>query len=227
MKSHPHTIIYDLDGTLIDSAPTVAFVLNKLRTELDLPKVSQSSFYPWISLGGKELVINALNIHDDKADFYLAQFRDIYANEEAPSSVVFPNVFDSLTFLRGRGVKLGVCSNKPRNLVNKVLRESKLDCLFDCVLAGDDLPTKKPDAKNLNWCLDSMGVQRDGALFVGDSTVDQMTSSNAKVPFAFFSKGYNDGVNENEAVLVFDDHQCIVKLFQSESIIFSPRKEML
>ena len=81
-------VIYDLDGTLIDSAPTVSFVLNKLRLRLGLSELLQSDLYDWISLGGKDLIIRALNITEDQSDNYLAEFRKIYVQKDVPISNV-------------------------------------------------------------------------------------------------------------------------------------------
>lgn len=205
-------VIYDLDGTLVDSAPTVSFVLNKLRVSLGLSELQQSDFYDWISLGGKELIIRALNIAEDQSDTFLADFRKMYVYKDVPISTVYPNVLKTLNDLICRGVKVGLCSNKPRHLVDSVLDDTGLISLFECVLAGDDLPTKKPSAANLNWCLNSLNTQPEDALFVGDSTVDQMAANNTGISFAFFSNGYNDGVSEKDAYRVFHDHGQFMQL---------------
>jgi len=199
-------VIYDLVVTLIDSSLTVSFVLNKLRLRLGLSELLQSDLYDWISLGGKDLIIRALNITEDQSDNYLAEFRKIYVQKDVPISNVYPNVIKTLSALTRQGIKIGLCSNKPRDLVDRALNDTGLISLFDCALAGDDLPTKKPSAANLNWCLNSLSIQPDDALFVGDSTVDQMAASNTGIPFAFFSSGYNDGVSEKDAYCVFHDH---------------------
>lgn len=215
LNTNFNTVIYDLDGTLVDSAPVVSFVLNKLRVRLGLPALPQSSFINWISLGGKDLVVNALNISAEDSDVYLSEFRAIYLLQKVPLSSVYPNVFSTLNGLKNRGIRLGICTNKPRNLVDRVLNETALGGLFDHVLAGDDLLTKKPNVANLNLCLKAMDTRPDATIFVGDSTVDQEAARNSNIPFAFFSHGYNDGVKKNEASYVFHDHAHFLQsLFQ-------------
>jgi len=205
-----NAIIYDLDGTLVDSAPVVAAVLNKLRRKIGLPSLPQKSFYRWISMGGLELVGNALNIPPNRSDAYLSEFRELYLDEMVPMNSLYPGVKDVLRLLKNRQVKLGICTNKPRKLVEKVLKDTGITQFFDHVVAGDDLPTKKPHIDNVNVILRALGVAPGSTLFVGDSTVDQRLAENAGIAFAFFSSGYDDGVNQGRTAFNFDEHSALI-----------------
>lgn len=204
-------IIWDLDGTLVDSGPAVSLILNDLRVGLGRSALPQSNYYEWISLGGKDLVVSALNICEEDSDIYLSKFRERYLEVCTPPDTVYPNVAFTLACLKRRGIRLSICTNKPRRFVDKVLRETALAGYFNYVLAGDDLSTRKPAIENVNRCLDAMNTQPEVTLFVGDSTVDQESARNAGVPFAFFSEGYDDGVKQNEAFFVFHDHSLLAK----------------
>jgi phosphoglycolate phosphatase len=204
-------VIYDLDGTLVDSAPVVLDILNKLRMEMGLPSLKISKIYELISLGGSELIIGALKVSGSDVDYYLAEFRRLYFERNTKIESIYPNVIRALNILCGNGIKLAICSNKPRILVDKVLTDTNMGKFFDCVLAGDDLKTKKPSPANLNWCLGALDVAHDEAFFVGDSTVDQRAALNADIRFAFFQCGYNDGVNQSQVAYKFNDHEVIAK----------------
>lgn len=199
-------IIFDLDGTLVDSAPIVGTILNELRFELGLATLPLRSFYDWISLGGADLVVNALGIEKYDADIYLSKFRTRYFEMTTPRDSVYPNVFSMLSRLRKNGFKLSICTNKPRRLVDKVLLETELSGYFDYVLAGDDISTKKPNPENVDKCLLAMNATPGSVVLVGDSTVDEASARNSGVEFAFFSEGYDDGVDRQSAIISFSDH---------------------
>jgi phosphoglycolate phosphatase len=199
-------VIYDLDGTLVDSAPVVAEILNGMRVEQGAAALPQRHFYDWISLGGKELVGNALGIVPAEADAALALFRRRYAALPTPASTIYPRVVEALERLRQQGVLLGICTNKPRLLTDKVLAETGLAPYFPVVVAGDDLPTKKPDPANLHTVLQRLGADPARTLYVGDSSVDQLTAQHAGVDFACYTPGYNDNIDFNAVLKPFDCH---------------------
>jgi phosphoglycolate phosphatase len=103
-----NAVIYDLDGTLVDSAPVVAAVLNKLRRKIGLPALPQKSFYRWISMGGLELVGNALNIPPNRSEAYLSAFRALYLDEPVPMNSLYPGVRDVLRLQKNSAIKLGI-----------------------------------------------------------------------------------------------------------------------
>ena len=204
-------VVYDLDGTLVDSAPTTVALLNQLRNELGLSSLPHDTFIPWLSLGGVKIMSNALELDSDQtAKEYLEEFRRRLASLPSETMPLYPNVKESLQLLLASGIKIGICTNKANRLVHKIIKELRIADYFDVVIAGDDLPVSKPNPVHLLTCLKRLNVSIKDAIFVGDSTVDQRTAQSADVPFAFYQKGYNDGVNEL-ASISFNDHLDLVK----------------
>lgn len=199
-------VIYDLDGTLIDSAPSTISTLNQIRNERQKDELPNHVFIPWLSLGGAGLISNSLELDSSEdVDVYLKEFRTRLYDLSSKEIPLFENVDASLDMLYNN-TKLAICTSKARILVDKILEELKIKSYFDVVIAGDDLPTTKPNPAGVLACCDYLGIDASDAIFVGDSTVDQKTSSNANIKFAFFQHGYNDGVDENTAEIVFNNH---------------------
>jgi len=205
-------IIYDLDGTLVDSASVVAEILNEIRTELGKSPLSKEDFYPWLSLGGEDLVANGLGVSQKNISSYLTEFRHRYMNQATPTDCVYDGVFDSLEYLKKANVYLALCTNKPRALAEKVLIDSGLKGYFEFIVAGGDLPNKKPHPSNLFSCQNYFGVCSEQMMLVGDSKVDQELASNSNVPFIFYPHGYDDGVDVKFVCSRIDNHKDIINL---------------
>ena len=109
-----------------------------------------------------------------------------------------------LARLKEAGCLLAICSNKPQRLCHKVLGETGLIHFFGAIVGGDTFDKSKPDPKPLKHALSRLGKPFDAALMIGDSVVDQQTAMAAGVKFAFFSGGYDDGVDRLEADHVID-----------------------
>ncbi len=211
MKKNKTLIVYDLDGTLVDSAKTVVTVLNTLRAELGLGTLSTEMVLSSISLGGEDLIRHALRVTGKNVHHYLQKFRNLYLEIPTPQNSVYEGVTETLGELFFRDVKLAICTNKPRNLANKVLNETGLGDYFSFVNAGGDLMTKKPSSENLKACIDFFGVQFDQIYLVGDSTVDQNLANNSGVEFFFYASGYDDGVDIKSAKAVIHNHSELLK----------------
>jgi len=204
-------VVYDLDGTLVDSAPATIALLNQLRNELGLSTLPHYTFTPWLSLGGVKIMTNSLELDsEEKAKEYLEEFRRRLATFPSSTMPLYSNVKESLKLLSENNVKIGICTNKANRLVHKIIKELEIDQYFDVVIAGDDLPISKPNPLHLLTCLERLNISVNDAIFVGDSIVDQRTAISANIVFAFYQKGYNDGVDESNSI-PFDDHLDLVK----------------
>jgi phosphoglycolate phosphatase len=208
-------VIYDLDGTLIDSASVVHKILNHRRAQLNKPPLERHTLLPWLSLGGEELIAAALELNAAQVDDELHNFRAEYAVSPTPFDSVYPGVRETLMQLVQAGVGLAICTNKPRHLARKVLQETQLQDYFAFVSAGGDLPMKKPHPQNLQVCLEFFGAKPSEILYVGDSTVDQQLCQALGVPFVHFLAGYNDGINSNQVCYKITNHLEIMRLVHS------------
>ncbi|WP_162784561.1 HAD hydrolase-like protein [Polynucleobacter necessarius] len=203
-------IVYDLDGTLIDSANTVLSIINAMRLESNQTPIDKAKLTPWISLGGISLISNALEINADNAHSALGEFRRRYVDYKTSESDLYPRVREVLEQFSQKDILLALCTNKPRNLVDRILQELSLVKYFDCVVAGGDLPSQKPDPLNLLTCLNYYGTGRKETILVGDSTIDQKLAISCDVPFVFFRGGYDDGVDISLVDRVIDCHSDLL-----------------
>jgi phosphoglycolate phosphatase len=202
------TLIYDLDGTLVDSASTVASLLNTIRIERDMAPMPVETYKPWLSMGGKPMIAAAFDIHEDdgEATNLLDLFRSRYLAKPTDPGTVYPHVHTTLEQLRSGGIRLGLCTNKPRALTEKVLVETGLTPYFSVICAGNDLKTRKPHPNNLQFCLTALKSLATETVVVVDSRIDQCLAEACGASFAFFRPGYDDGVQLPATFCTIDDH---------------------
>lgn len=205
-------IVYDLDGTLIDSAKTVLSIVNEMRLEMGKDPLEKRNIIPWISLGGIDLIANALEIESSEAPKSLDEFRRRYSKYPSREEDLYPGARQTLDALLQANYGLAICTNKPRNLVEKILSELSLEAYFGFVLAGGDLTTQKPHPQNLLKCLEHFQCSTKSAILVGDSTIDQQIAHACQVPFALFCPGYNDGVDLDQVAITLDVHGDLLGL---------------
>ncbi|HOZ65774.1 MAG TPA: HAD-IA family hydrolase [Burkholderiaceae bacterium] len=196
-------IMFDLDGTLIETAPEIADAVNDTLRRFDLPEVTQQQVNDWIGHGTRTLLIQALafagktNVTTvsagDSLILIAAEFDSHYQRRCGTRSHLYPQVRETLVALRGQGVKLAVVTNKEGRYTRTVLDAHQLAPLLDRVVSGDTLSTKKPDPAGIQSCLAQFGVLPNRALFVGDSSIDVATARNAGVAVWALPYGYNMG----------------------------------
>jgi phosphoglycolate phosphatase len=185
-------LVFDLDGTLIDSAGDIhAAALATLAAE-GLPPVTEAQSRSFIGNGTAVFVERLEQATSGRSEprrlaRMQARFLDIY--EDAHSLTrPYPGVPETLAALRRAGWRLGLCTNKPKAPVRVVLAHLGWADVFDAVVGGDTLPVLKPDPAPLRTVIEALG---DGpAVYVGDSEVDALTAQAARVPFALFTLGY-------------------------------------
>ena len=196
-------VMFDLDGTLIETAPEICDAVNDTLQALALPKVSQTQVNDWIGHGTRTLLVQALAWSQglseaevrasDSLPASAALFDQHYQARCGTRSQLYPQVRETLVALRNRGVKLAVVTNKEGRYTATVLNAHQLMPLLDHVVSGDTLPTKKPDPAGIASCLAEFGVAQSRALFVGDSSIDVATARNAGVAVWALPYGYNMG----------------------------------
>ncbi|WP_170468713.1 phosphoglycolate phosphatase [Ruegeria arenilitoris] len=186
------TIMFDLDGTLIDSLPDIAAAANRMLQDVDTAPLSQDTIKQFVGKGLPNLVARVLEHCDLPMERHAELSQLTLAHYNAASSdktVPYPGVHQALTQLREMGCVLGICTNKPEGPARHVLEALDLAHLFDTVFGGDTLTVRKPDPKLLFASFDAVS-SAGPRLFVGDSEVDAETAEKAKVPFLLFSEGY-------------------------------------
>ncbi len=189
----PISIVFDLDGTLVDSAPDLHHCTNILMDEMGLPELDLPTVTGFIGHGVGPLVDSALKANKAgqsgaKLAKTIARFTDIYAADPAKFCVPFDGVMDTLAALKTDGHKLAICTNKAYRLARLVVDAVGLDELCPVLIGGDSLPLRKPDPAPLYECVRLLGD--DFCLYVGDSETDAGTAQNADAPFMLHTKGY-------------------------------------
>lgn len=186
----PCPVIFDLDGTLIDSAPDIHACVNAVLRENGVPLLSLPRVRSFIG-GGVEIlwsrVIAASGIDPVHRRDLVAAFMARYHDATALTRL-YPGVVEALAELVAAGHPLGICTNKPLGPTRAVLDHFGLTHLFPTVIGGDSLPVKKPDPAPLRAAFAGFGAQT--GIFVGDSEFDADTAAAMGVPFLLYTEGY-------------------------------------
>jgi len=207
---HFKAIIFDLDGTLIHSAPDLQYAVNEAlksigRTTLDLPTVIS-----FIGNGVEVLVRRALiatgGIEDALHRDVLVTFLQVYEQNMTTLTQPYAGVVACLEQFADQGVPMGICTNKPTAPAIGICKALRLDGFFDVIMGAEDGIAKKPDPEPLLACIKALGMVPQDTLYVGDSAVDYHTARNANVAFRLFSEGYlNENLPDLKAADRFDD----------------------
>lgn len=185
-------LVFDLDGTLVDSAPDIAAAINALFAELRLPEVELPLIRRMIGDGAPMLLERAL-LHvgaAHRAADLMARFSVHYGENAVKLTKVYPEVTETLTALREAGCRLGVCTNKPIGPTRALLAAFGLDTLFGAVVGGDSLPQRKPQPEPLLTVIQALGGTPERAVLIGDSAVDLACAEAAGVPAIIIPSGY-------------------------------------
>jgi phosphoglycolate phosphatase len=191
----PALILFDLDGTLIDSAADLAAAVNRMLTAFGCEPLSVPEVRRMIGDGVGMLVGRALAARQCTADPAAAVrlFMRHYESDATRLTTAFPDVEETLRKLRAAAIPLAVCTNKPVAITAGILEHLGLAGYFARVIGGDSLPFHKPDPRVLLAILEAFGARPADALLVGDSEVDAATARAAGVPFVLMKHGYHRG----------------------------------
>jgi phosphoglycolate phosphatase len=220
-QSLPELVIFDLDGTLVDSVPDLAAAIDELLTELDCPPAGIERVRLWVGNGASVLVRRALawsggadelGVDDVEVDSArhqtaLQSFLRHYGALSGQKTALYEGVIEALERLTRSGVAMGVATNKPSQFVPDVLQHSGIGEFFHNWLGGDCLPEKKPDPAPLLKLIEQAGVSPERTLMVGDSSSDIRAARAAGVPCLAVTYGYNHGrpVEEEQPDWVCDN----------------------
>ena len=194
--------LFDLDGTLVDSAPDINAALNAALAAGGYDSVTEAASRDWVGSGSRVLIERALahlGAFERTADaphmqLLLETFIGYYREHIADSSRLYPHVADTLTTLARRGTGLAVVTNKYAALSRQLLQAFALEELFATVVGGDTLAVRKPDAGPALHACRIIGCSAADALFVGDSVTDVETARAAGCAVVCVRGGYSHGV---------------------------------
>ena len=214
-------LIFDFDGTLIDSVPDLADATNAMLTTLGKTPYPLGSIRNWVGNGSRMLVERALvgkievlegELAKEAVDHAEQVFFDAYKNISGSKTVAYPDVDSGLRKLQAAGYELALVTNKPIRFVPKILQSFGWQDIFSEVLGGDSLPSKKPDPAPLLHVCEALNVTPEQAVMIGDSKNDILAGQNANMDTLALSYGYNYGqdIRELNPTEAFDDFSALV-----------------
>jgi phosphoglycolate phosphatase len=192
-------VLIDVDGTLVDSVPDLAYSIDRMLKDLGMPTRGEDSVRHWVGNGIERLVkralLNALEGEPDE-ELYLRAlplFRSHYAVNNSTRSRVYDGVHEGLDYMRGRGYRMGCVTNKASEFTHPLLRDLDLADYFEVIICGDDTPRIKPDPLPLLTAAQRMQVEPEKSLMLGDSSNDVRAARAAGFQIICTSYGYNHG----------------------------------
>lgn len=187
---------FDLDGTLVDSAPGLTEALNAALQSLSLPTVTQDQVKIWVGNGVDVLISRTLSAIKAPETFQ-SQMRTLfdaaYEKTSRTGTVLYPQVKETLDQLQQRGYPMALVTNKPSQFLPELLATLGLETYFSLIIGGGDLSQQKPHPAPLYHVLATFGLYADELLFVGDSRNDIVAAQSAHCPTVGLSYGYNYG----------------------------------
>ncbi|HEC17183.1 MAG TPA: phosphoglycolate phosphatase [Sedimenticola sp.] len=225
MLRKPELILIDLDGTLVDSVPDLAFCVDAMMRALGRPPHGEDRVRGWVGNGIERFVrralVGALEGEPDEALFQKAfpMFLELYAENTSKRSVVYPGVRQGLDRMKAAGYPMGCVTNKAGRFTAALLQDLGLADYFDLVISGDSLPRKKPDPLPLCHGARHFGASPARSLMVGDSVNDVRAARAAGFQVACVSYGYNHGrdIREAEPDAVVDSLAELPPAFEGNS----------
>lgn len=197
------TLLFDLDGTLIDSVPDLALALNRTLSDNKLPTFAEDTVRHWVGNGARVLVQRGLSgnvtvseeiaAQDDYVEAVLSQFLAHYSETLCSASRLYNGVYETLCKLKEDGYMMGLVTNKPEAFILPILQHYSLDNTFSVTVGGDTLSEKKPSAAPLLHACDALNVQPELCLMVGDSKNDILAAKAAQMKSIGLTYGYNYG----------------------------------
>lgn len=199
MLNMPELALIDLDGTLIDSVPDLAWCVNAMMEQVGMPERGEASVRRWVGNGVERLVERALVDDIDGMPEpelrarAMPVFMELYAEHGAERSQVCPGVEEGLQFLADKGVRLGCVTNKAERFTLPLLEALGLRSRFELVVSGDTLPERKPSPRPLLYAAEYFRVAPQVCTMIGDSRSDVAAARAAGFGIVCVSYGYNHG----------------------------------
>ena len=178
-------VIFDLDGTLIDSDKDIQKIINYIRINfLNKKKININKIANYVSKGGDTLIKKTLS--ENKPKFYLNMFRKIYLEQKINKNLILPGVINFLKFLKTNNIKIYICTNKPRDLTSKFIKNTRLNEFVDEYFCPDEHKVKKPNNKFFLKILKKIKINKEQIIYIGDSMIDLKFCENSFLEFFLF-----------------------------------------
>lgn len=195
-KFNASAVIFDLDGTLVDTAPDLTLALNHVLVKAGREAVESAGVRNMVGHGARALIVKGLEdtgdlLGDAEIDAMFDDFIEFYGANIAIGSRPFPGAVEYLLRLTDAGVKLGLCTNKRQDLTELLTDALDLTRHFEVIAGGDRFPQRKPDPIHVTGTLELLGATADETLFIGDSETDLKAARAAGVPIALVTFGYS------------------------------------
>ncbi len=186
-----YNIIFDLDGTLVHTAPALTKAANSLLSELNLPKINTKLYSTFIGGGIKKQVERLLSFYKynyDSVDEYVKIFKEHYYIDPYFQTYLFPDVKNVLAQLKSINFDIAICTQKNKDPALKILEYFDIKCFFTGFAFGDSLNVLKPDPLMVDFALKSFDTKK--TIYIGDSKTDLKTARNSDSIFFLFTEGY-------------------------------------
>lgn len=211
------TLVFDLDGTLVDTAPDLVGATNHVLANLGAEPLPDTLLRPWISYGARRMVVEALGIRrlsqtDAEIDRQIERFLAYYTENISRESRPFPGTLRALDQLADLGATLAVCTNKRESLSRLLLDRLNMTSRFKAIAGRDTFPVCKPDPGHLTGAIALAAGDTRRAVMIGDSGIDIATAKAAGVPVVAVSFGYTERhVREFDPDMVIDHYDELVQ----------------
>ena len=213
-------LIFDLDGTLINSALDLAISVNEMLDKLGCNRFDEKTIHGWVGNGAQTLVWRALSGKRELDDTIVAVkieealqiFLEIYEKNLCVATKPYDGVVDTLEKLK-ENYTLAIVTNKPFKFVSPILDKLGIDVLFECILGGDSLEKKKPDPLPLEYVCQTLDVSIENTLMIGDSKNDILAANACSMDSVGVTYGYNYGedIGLHKPTIIIDDFGELLK----------------
>jgi len=219
-----NVLLFDLDGTLVDSAPDLALAVNRTLIDLDKTEFDQDIIHHWVGNGAKVLIERALSgshiinkqldtaLIEDALAIFLAHYQQCLCIE----STLYDDVKEGLCTLKAVGFRLAIITNKPAEFIQPILTGLGIDNIFELLIGGNTLAERKPHPAPLFHALEQLNVTAEQCLMIGDSKNDILAAKAANIDSVGLTYGYNYGedINNYQPQWCFDNFNELLTLLK-------------
>jgi len=202
-------VIFDLDGTLVDSDKTVIRLLNTIREDLNLSALKLKDVSLYLSLGGEEMIKKTI-ASDIDTKKYLDIFRKKYLEDSLEKENLFDGVINYLNYLKAKRIQMAVFTNKPKDLAYKTLKKHNIYNFFNYIITSDDVRLKKPAPDGCYKIIKLSSIPSENIVMIGDSELDQKAASLASINYMHHNVSSNSKYIDSKKTKVFKNFNDLI-----------------